>query len=357
MALLLLIFSHSTLGSILVNGPCVKEESSECPYNTLCQEEAITGEYLCLHKPLFPLNSWDYLAVLLVILSCALAAGGGVGGGGLLVPIYLLVLNFETNQATSLSLATISGGSVANFFTYIQRFHPNPMLTRPLIDYDASLLFGPPLLAGTMIGSLFSVIFPEWLVVICLVLLLSQSSYKTLKKGISKWRSDGEDWTQLGGDINVGNVSNNDETEEDQEKSMIPLFGTAVPAITINQDGASSIESTLSFEGSIDDSLDSESIQLNSRQSGHSGVTDNVDNYSQSAPGRGGLSRTLAAGVARSAEQLAFSPPRQPTPDSRPSKTATGRSNFSGQYSRMHDQTVDPRLRALYYEVGYLATT
>ena len=43
------------------------------------------------------------------------------------VPIYMLVLNFETNQATSLSLATISGGSIANLWTYTQRYHPNPV--------------------------------------------------------------------------------------------------------------------------------------------------------------------------------------------------------------------------------------
>ena len=42
-----------------------------------------------------------------------------------------------------------------------QRYHPNGRLTRPLIDYDASLLFCPALLAGTMFGSMFSVMFPE----------------------------------------------------------------------------------------------------------------------------------------------------------------------------------------------------
>jgi len=64
-------------------------------------------------------------------------------------PVQLLSLFLP--QATALSLATISGGSVSNMFIYTRRFHPNPLLTRPLIDYDASLLFAPPLLGGTMV--------------------------------------------------------------------------------------------------------------------------------------------------------------------------------------------------------------
>jgi hypothetical protein len=96
-------------------------------------------------------------------------------------------MNFETNQATALSLTTISGGSLANLFTYVQRRHPNPTLPRPLIDYDASLLFAPPLLAGTLIGTTLSVVFPDWLVTILLVLLLAYTSDATLRKGIATW--------------------------------------------------------------------------------------------------------------------------------------------------------------------------
>ncbi|EGB12074.1 hypothetical protein AURANDRAFT_9279, partial [Aureococcus anophagefferens] len=84
----------------------------------------------------------------------------------------------------------ISGGSIANLYTYTQRYHPNPTLRRPLIDYDASLLFCPALLAGTMFGGLFSVMFPPWLVVICLVVLLGYSGKRTVKKGIAKWNAE-----------------------------------------------------------------------------------------------------------------------------------------------------------------------
>ncbi len=82
------------------------------------------------------------------------------------MPIFIVSTSFEINQATALSLTTISGGALANLFTYVQRRHPNPALPRPLIDYDASLLFAPPLLAGTLIGTTLSVIFPSWLLTI-----------------------------------------------------------------------------------------------------------------------------------------------------------------------------------------------
>ena len=49
------------------------------------------------------------------------AASAGIGGGGLLVPIFLLVARFPASQAIPLSSATISGGAVANYFTYSRR--------------------------------------------------------------------------------------------------------------------------------------------------------------------------------------------------------------------------------------------
>lgn len=71
-----------------------------------------------------------------------------------------------------MSLATLSGGSAANVWTYARRHYPILFVQRPLIDFDASLLCGPPLLAGPMAGALLSAVCPEWLFVACLVVLL-----------------------------------------------------------------------------------------------------------------------------------------------------------------------------------------
>lgn len=100
--------------------------NTKCPAQTSCQHyDDSKDDRRCLHKPLFPMSGQDWAAVFLVILASSLSAGGGIGGGGLLVPVYVLVLNFETNMATALSLATISGGSLANLWTYVQRYHPS----------------------------------------------------------------------------------------------------------------------------------------------------------------------------------------------------------------------------------------
>lgn len=181
----------------MAGGECYKGKT-DCPFNTRCRwhKSDLDGDPIqekrCLHKPLFPMNSMDYATLVLMVIATALAAGGGIGGGGLLVPIYSIVGGFPTTQATALSLATISGGSIANLWTYTQRYHPNPALRRPLIDYDASLLFCPALLAGTMFGSMFSVMFPPVLVVICLVVLLGYSGKRTVKKGLAKWKAQND---------------------------------------------------------------------------------------------------------------------------------------------------------------------
>mmetsp|Transcript_19922 Transcript_19922/g.37153 ORF Transcript_19922/g.37153 Transcript_19922/m.37153 type:complete len:530 (-) Transcript_19922:50-1639(-) len=184
----------------VAGGECFPSKT-ECPFSTTCilatYEEGGTEytRHLCVHKGLFPLNGSDAATVFLLLISVALAAGGGIGGGGLLVPIYRLVCGFPITQATALSLATISGGSIANLYTYTQRYHPNSDLKRPLIDYETSLLFCPALLAGTMFGSMFSVMFPAWLIVVLLVILLGYSGKRTVNKGIQRWKlSSQSDW-------------------------------------------------------------------------------------------------------------------------------------------------------------------
>ena len=134
------------------NRRCGPVNGKTCPTSNTCTTQgSYDGQYRCVHKELFPLDEYDGMAIALVFFGCALAAGGGIGGGGLLVPIYVLTLNFPTSTCTALSLATISGGSISNLFAYARRYHPNQSIKRPLIDYDAILLFTPPLLAGTMV--------------------------------------------------------------------------------------------------------------------------------------------------------------------------------------------------------------
>ena len=99
-----------------------------------------------------PLVTLDWITLLCVSLSVMAAASAGIGGGGLLVPVFLLVAQFPAPQATPLSSATISGGAIANFWTYSRRWHPKfeQGVWRPLIEYELGLLLMPALLCGTV---------------------------------------------------------------------------------------------------------------------------------------------------------------------------------------------------------------
>lgn len=136
------ISENDALKTGVAGGECFTAKT-QCPFSTTCTQETYQEDgneytrHICIHKDLLPLNGNDITTFILLLISVALAAGGGIGGGGLLVPIYRLVCGFPITQATALSLATISGGSIANLYTYTQRYHPNTDLKRPLIGETA----------------------------------------------------------------------------------------------------------------------------------------------------------------------------------------------------------------------------
>ena len=87
---------------------------------------------------LFPFR-WprDYLGFGFAILGLLLASGGGIGGGGILVPIYILILDFPVKNAIPLASITVLGGAVANNLLNMRKVHPDHP-ERPAIDWDLS---------------------------------------------------------------------------------------------------------------------------------------------------------------------------------------------------------------------------
>ena len=86
------------------------------------------------HDRLIPLQANDVIGLTLAMIGLILAAGGGIGGGGILVPIYILILNFLPKHAIPLSNVTVFGGSIANTLLNWRKRHP--VADRPLIDWD-----------------------------------------------------------------------------------------------------------------------------------------------------------------------------------------------------------------------------
>jgi hypothetical protein len=117
-----------------------------------------------------------------VFFSASLAVGSGVGGGSFFITIFILVLGLDAHHAIPLSKATIFGVAIAAFMVNYFKRHPHAG-NRTLIDYDLTVMFEPITLCGTLIGVIMNVLFPNFLVLIPLVLLLSYTTYKTYLKG------------------------------------------------------------------------------------------------------------------------------------------------------------------------------
>jgi uncharacterized membrane protein YfcA len=145
------------------------------------------GEYdgahqgcLCYHKQLFPIDHADIYGATFTLVASTIAALAGIGGGGLLVPLYVLVMNFEADYASPLSSAAIMGGSIVGFVIYCQRWHERyPAIQRPLIDYETTALLIPALLAGVMIGTILDKLLPIWAILAIMFILLITTTIRT----------------------------------------------------------------------------------------------------------------------------------------------------------------------------------
>jgi len=143
------------------------------------------------HKNLHPLNASDIAGFILAAVGLLTAAGGGVGGGGILVPIYTLVLHFTPKHAIPLANVSVFGGSVANVLLNLKKRHPD--VDRPLVDWNLILMMEPLTIAGALVGATLNKVLPDWLIVIMLVIVLSITADRTLKKGKKMYQKENEE--------------------------------------------------------------------------------------------------------------------------------------------------------------------
>ena len=143
------------------------------------------------HDSLIPLQFTDFLGFFFAALGLVLAAGGGIGGGGILVPVYILILDFLPKHAIPLSNVTVFGGAVANTIFNVRKRHP--LADRPLIDWDLILVMEPSTLLGALVGANLNKILSETLIAVMLVVLLSFTAYGTLKKAGKMYDKETED--------------------------------------------------------------------------------------------------------------------------------------------------------------------
>jgi len=143
------------------------------------------------HKNLLPLDWSDYMGVLFASVGLMIAAGGGIGGGGILVPLYILILGFSPKYAIPLSNITIFGGAITNTILNIPKRHPDA--NRPLVDWDLIMIMEPLTIAGAIAGSFINKVLPDWILALCLILLLGATSKRTIQKGIKVYKKESKE--------------------------------------------------------------------------------------------------------------------------------------------------------------------
>ncbi|KAE9003808.1 hypothetical protein PR003_g17084 [Phytophthora rubi] len=154
---------------------------TETQFGLTSAGEPVAAAY-CVEKNLFAPFTYNDLATTMIAFTCtALGAGGGIGGGGLLVPMYIFA-GLNPKHAIPLSKVTIFGSAVAMYVVNFRRKHPLNR-NRPLIDFGLVGLMEPTTLIGTVFGVMLNHIFPNWLILVLLVTLLSFITYKTILKG------------------------------------------------------------------------------------------------------------------------------------------------------------------------------
>ncbi|KAJ7542562.1 hypothetical protein O6H91_09G000600 [Diphasiastrum complanatum] len=131
----------------------------------------------------FELNWRLVIGTAVGIVGGAVGSVGGVGGGGFFLPMFNLILGFDTKTSAALSKAMVMGGAISTALFNI--FQKHPYEHRPVIDYDVVVLFQPMLLLGISIGVIFNVIFAQWMITLLTVVLFAISLQSVFKKAIA----------------------------------------------------------------------------------------------------------------------------------------------------------------------------
>jgi len=184
------------------------------------------------------------IVTILVIGLGSLAAGAGIGGGGLFVPLFAFVLGVGAKAAVPMSKATILGGALGNMMSLAFARHPDKAKRKPLIDYEASTFMQSGELLGVVFGVLLNLILPEIMIIVFLAVLLSFNAYKTLQKGVNKYRDETKKMKALAEKQKGEPAANVEEgTSGKEEKSEVP---SGENSDTSTRDNTNTTGSTLS---------------------------------------------------------------------------------------------------------------
>ena len=132
------------------------------------------------------------IAVVVCYLAATLASAGGIGGGGLILPILLVVGDFDFEGAVILSMSAVFGNTLSQIIVNSIKRHPIEE-TRPLVDFDQVSILLPAQLAGANVGMQLSRALPSASLMIVAMVILIAASFKIFRKGIKLYKKETED--------------------------------------------------------------------------------------------------------------------------------------------------------------------
>jgi uncharacterized membrane protein YfcA len=101
----------------------------------------------------------------------------------------LLLFQFKYERAVALSLSAVVGNVLGQTFVNFDRRHPADP-ARPLIYWDCVLVLLPAQIGGGNIGVIMATMFPETILVILAMLVLSSAGLSALEKGLLYYKAE-----------------------------------------------------------------------------------------------------------------------------------------------------------------------
>jgi uncharacterized membrane protein YfcA len=142
----------------------------------------------CIHKDLIPFHYMDLILGISVFLLNILTTIAGIGGGAILIPIFMLMGNFNIFYAIPLSIITIIGNSLGRLiFIYNKRSYYNP--NKYIINYKVLLQIIPFDANTSFIGFILNMVSPNWLVLLFILIVMGALIYKTFSKTYHQYKT------------------------------------------------------------------------------------------------------------------------------------------------------------------------
>ncbi|BBN07405.1 hypothetical protein MPTK1_4g03600 [Marchantia polymorpha subsp. ruderalis] len=149
----------------------------------------VVGERERARWPELELNTRTGVGIVLGGLGASLCTAAGIGGGGLFVPLFSLLLQFDSKTSAALSNFVMVGGQSVTMVLNLAQSHPlHP--ERSLIDFDAALLLQPNLLLGISTGVILNVVLPNWFITLSLTIVLSYVTLHSCRSGLKRWKKE-----------------------------------------------------------------------------------------------------------------------------------------------------------------------